>query len=313
LDDNVETMLMNFVKGTGISGLRGMLPSQDGIVRPLLFARKAELIAYADNNGLVYVEDSSNLSDKYNRNFIRLHLIPLLEERYPGVLDNLGNNLGRFREVEALYRKALDRERDRLLEEHGPGFRISVAKLRNSKPIHTIIYELFRPYGFLPAQAGEVEALLDCPSGRWVASATHRLLKDRLWLILTGLPEQATLQVLGAVGDSVSFAGGRIEARAAAPNVDQDPDVAMLDSREVHFPLLVRPWKQGDYFYPLGMRKKKKLARFFIDRKLSLAEKERVWVVESAGRILWVIGHRIDERAKIKDSTPEAVRLSWAH
>lgn len=328
LDDNIETVLMNFFKGTGIAGLRGMLPLQDGLVRPLLFAFKEELAEYAAAQGLSWVEDSSNATDKYSRNFIRHRLVPLLEERYPRVLDNLSNNLTRFREAEALYRQAIDVHRAQLMEYgNGDVRQISVLKLQKASPLGTVIFELLRPYGFTPAQSAGVQALLDSTPGHYVTSGTHRILRDRKMLIISPLPDTSGPAVPSAIrfvpsvldefAAQALFPGGallqvRRTLNAAKPApVPDDPRKAFLDAAHIRYPLILRRWKAGDYFYPLGMRKKKKLSRFFIDSKLSLADKEQVWVLESEGRILWVVGQRIDDRFKITGSTTEVIQLEW--
>ena len=313
LDDNIETLLMNFFKGTGVAGLRGMLPLQDGIVRPLLFARREDLEAYAKEEGLDWVEDSSNATDKYSRNFVRHRLVPLLEERYPRVVDNLADNLSRFREVEVLYRQALEVYQTQLLEKKGPDtWQVSVIRLGKAVPLGTVIYELFRPFGFTPAQSGAIQALLDSPSGRYVSSATHRVLRDRRMLLITPTSESTAPIVLDVGNASIDLPEGTLfHSRIPSAALSEDAQIALLDAAYVHYPLVMRRWKTGDYFYPLGMRKKKKLARFFIDAKLSKVDKEKAWVLESQGRILWVVGRRIDDRFKICPSTKEVIRLEW--
>ena len=313
LDDNIETLLMNFFKGTGVAGLRGMLPLQEGIVRPLLFARREELEAYAKTEGLEWVEDSSNATDKYSRNFVRHRLVPLLEERYPRVIDNLADNLSRFREVEVLYRQALDVYQTQLLEKKSPdAWQVSVVRLGKAVPLGTVIYELFRPFGFTPAQSGAIQALLDSPSGKYVSSATHRVLRDRRMLLITPTSESTAPIVLDEGKASIDLPEGILfHARIPSAALSEDARIALLDAAHVHYPLVLRRWKTGDYFYPLGMRKKKKLARFFIDAKLSKVDKEKAWVLESQGRILWVVGRRIDDRFKICPSTKEVIRLEW--
>jgi tRNA(Ile)-lysidine synthase len=339
LDDNIETMLMNLFKGTGATGLRGMLPFQEQIVRPLLFASREDIEAYATAEGLPHVEDSSNAGDTYTRNFVRHKVLPLLEERFPDVRGNLAANLARFRDLEDLYRQAVTRHLEDLLEPgRGGEWRVAVAKLEKVRPLETILFELLKPFGFTPAQAGEAIALLHTTSGHFVASATHRVIRDRRFLVICAPTDPAVSQVAVEEGQTqVTFPGGTISiavepapvsgnaegtaaanARAASghaapPRLAARPaePLALLDAARVTFPLLLRRWKAGDYFYPLGMAKKKKLARFFIDNKLSLADKEKVWVLESGGRILWVVGHRIDDRCKVTAATSRVLRLEW--
>ena len=313
LDDNIETMVMNFFRGTGISGLRGMLPRQGGVVRPLLFADRATLQQFAAESGLAWVEDSSNESDKYTRNFFRHQILPLVEHAYPSALHNLGENLGRFREIEVIYREAIDRQKKSLQEYRGSEIHIPVLKLKKTAPLPTLLHELFAPYGFTVRQMDAIAALLDCPSGKYVCSSTHRLLKDRQSLILSPLHSGETATIVIEQKDSaVDYPGGALYLqwlREVAGQPSPESSVACLDAKDIIFPLVLRRWRPGDYFYPLGMRKKKKLARFLIDQKLSLAEKEKVWVLETNKKIVWVVGRRIDDRFRVTEKTREVLRI----
>lgn len=316
LDDNIETLLMNFFKGTGIAGLHGILPEQGGIVRPLLFAGKEELKRFALDQALAWVEDSSNQSDKYSRNYFRQQVVPLVERLYPGALGNLGENISRFREIETLYRQSVDKHKEKLLERRGEEVHIPVLKLKKSAPLHTLVYEIIHEFGFSPRQVDEVVRLLDSGSGKWLASATHRILKNRMWLIISPLdPTVAANILVGSVGDKINYEGGALALallpvkETDMPGLEHNKNIALLDAADIQFPLLLRKWRQGDYFYPLGMRKKKKLGRFFIDNKLSRADKEKVWVIEMDKKIIWVVGQRIDDRCRITAGTREVLKI----
>jgi len=313
LDDNIETMLMHFFRGTGIHGLRGMLPKQGQIVRPLLFARKQELKKFATEHNLNWVEDSSNALDKYSRNYFRNQLIPLVQNIYPEAENNLAANLRRFAEMEQLYEQALALHKKKLLEYKGEEVHISILKLQKSEPLHSVVYEIISDFGFSAGQVDEVIKLLGSESGRYVQSATHRIIKNRRWLIIAAAKaEQAQTLVIDADEDRIVFENGALAfAQVNSKNVQMvnDPAIALIDQNTVQFPLLLRKWKKGDYFYPLGLKKKKKLARFFIDQKLSMTDKEKVWVLESNKKILWVVGLRIDDRFKITGSTKQVLRV----
>jgi len=316
LDDNIETLLMNFFKGTGIAGLRGILPRQGDVVRPLLFTGRAVLQQFALEAGLNWMEDSSNQSDKYTRNYFRHRVIPLIGEVYPAALHNLAENIGRFREIEYIYRQAIDGQLKKLLEHRGNEVFIPVLKLKQSAPLTTLVYEMITPYGFSAQQTTAVIALLDSGSGKYVSSATHRILRNRNWLIVSPLLTTEAANILvEAAGASVVFAGGGLVLQnlsvSELPEDLGDNWVAWLDAADIQFPLLLRKWQAGDYFYPLGMRKKKKLARFFIDSKLSLADKEKVWVLEMNKKIVWVVGMRIDDRFRIGEGTKQVLKVEW--
>jgi tRNA(Ile)-lysidine synthase len=313
LDDNIETMLMHFFRGTGIHGLRGMLPKQAHIVRPLLFARRQEIKQFATEHNLTWVEDSSNASDKYSRNYFRNQLIPLVQKIYPEVENNLANNLRRFADMEELYEQAVVQHKKKLLEQKGGEVHISVLKLKKAQPLNALIYEIIKMYGFSSAQIDEVIKLLDSESGRYVQSATHRIIKNRRWLIVApAQSEQAQNLVIDEDESKVVFENGELvfeQLNGKNVQVINDSAIALIDKGELQFPLLLRKWKKGDYFYPLGLNKKKKLARFFIDQKLSLTDKEKVWVVESNKKIVWVVGLRIDDRFKLTEATKQVLKI----
>jgi tRNA(Ile)-lysidine synthase len=316
LDDNIETLLMNFFKGTGITGLRGILPRQGAVVRPLLFTGRAALQQFALDAGLTWAEDSSNLSDKYTRNYFRHQVIPLIEAVYPGAVQNLAGNIGRFREIADVYREAIDQRLKKLLEHRGNEVFVPVLKLKQSGPLATLVYEMITPYGFSAQQTAAVIALLDSGSGKYVCSATHRILRNRSWLIISPLQTIEAGNILVEAADAtVQYEQGELGLQvlpvSELPGDIGGNTIAWLDAADIQFPLLLRRWQTGDYFYPLGMRKKKKLARFFIDSKLSLADKEKVWVLEMNKKIIWVVGMRIDDRFRIGDGTKQVLKIEW--
>lgn len=308
LDDNIETLLMNFFKGTGIAGLRSMLPLTNKVRRPLLFARRGDLENYATAAGISWVEDSSNLADKYSRNFFRHQLIPLVEQVYPQALNNLADNLHRFRDIEKLYQLSVDRLTKSLIVEKGDELHIPVEKIRLSPAIKTIVFEIIRPFGFSAPQSDEVLKLLDSQTGKYILSGTHRILKNRNWLIISPIElSEKSAYIIEEIPAEINFPIGRLSIRESTPGDKEikqaDNMIAFLDASDIVFPLILRKWKMGDYFYPLGMRKKKKIARFLIDLKKSKGEKENTWVLESAKRIIWIVGLRIDDRFKIIPSS----------
>ena len=313
-NDNIETLLINFFKGTGISGLRGILPKHGNIIRPLLFAKKEELIEFAKENNLSYVEDSSNVSDKYTRNYFRNQLIPSVQKVFPQVEDNLLNNIQRFKDIETLYQQSIELHKKKLLEKKGEEIHIPVLKLFKSDPLPTIVYEIIKDFGFTSNQTEDVIKLLNSDSGKYVQSHTHKIIKNRNWLIITSSLTTVAENILIEEEDKVvEFLNGKLEMKqisAAGYKLSGSESIAQLDSDEIKFPLLLRKWKQGDYFYPLGMKKKKKLSRFFIDQKLSLTEKENIWVLEMNKKIIWIVGKRIDERFKITPKTKNILKIS---
>ncbi len=322
-NDNIETLLMNFFKGTGIKGLQGILPKQGKIIRPLLFAKREEIEVFNKENNLDFVEDSSNLSDKYTRNFFRHQLIPSIEKVFPQAEDNLIRNTERFADVEVLYQQSISLHKRKLLEQKGNEIHIPVLKLLKSKPLKTIIYEIIKEYGFTAHQTDEVISLLKSESGKYISSGTHKIIKNRVWLIISPVNTLEANHILINENDKeVTFEAGKIklkipnqEVRINEPGregvISKINEMATLDAAKITFPILLRKWKQGDYFYPLGMQKKKKLSRFFIDQKISITDKEKIWVLESNKRIIWIIGKRIDDRFKITDKTKKMLTIAF--
>jgi tRNA(Ile)-lysidine synthase len=314
-DDNNETLLMNFFRGTGLHGLTGIPETNGYIRRPLLGFDKEELMAFAAEHKLEFVEDSSNESSKYTRNFFRNELIPAISNVYPQVKQNLQDNINRFRESEKLYLYAVNELKKKLCRSKGAEVHIPVKQLLMLDN-RALVYEIIREYGFGEKQVEELYKLTSSESGKYIDSPSlqYRIIKHRHWLIIS--PVQSTASATIAISSedrSVVFEAGTIHLQASDDGDRQPPlslNEAWLDQRLMSYPLILRKWKTGDYFYPLGMKKKKKLSRFFIDLKMSKADKEKVWVLETNKRIAWVIGYRIDDRFKLSPATRTVIKCS---
>jgi tRNA(Ile)-lysidine synthase len=310
-NDNVETLIINLFKGTGISGLHGIPETNGIIIRPLLFATRTDIVAYKDAHHIPFREDESNATDKYLRNAVRHHIIPAIEGLFPDAVAHAHATIKRLTAAEMLYDKAIAQERKKLMEQRGKDFYIPVLKLQKREPLETLCYELFTPYGFIPAQLPHIIQLLTTDSGHYISSATHRIIRDRDFLIITTLPTTKTdFITISSVPCVVDTLNGQFSfsIHKKPEKISKAPNCAYIDLSQITFPIYLRRWRQGDYFYPLGMgMKKKKLSKFFIDTKLPLHEKEHVWVIESHKRIVWVAGMRLDERFKVKDNTREVL------
>jgi len=313
LDDNIETLLMHFFRGTGIAGLRAIPVAQGKIVRPLLFAKKVELEAYAASHHVQWVEDSSNETDKYSRNYFRHQVIPVVQKIFPQVIGNLASNIERFRDIELLYLQSITLHKKKLLEQRGEEIHIPVLKLKKSEPLQAICYEIIKDYGFTSAQLPELIDLLDSDSGKYIHSFTHRIIKNRNWLIIAPKHHsESELILIEAADHPVPFSLGTLHLQflhAENYKLQSLATIAQLDATDIRFPLILRKWKKGDYFYPLGMTKKKKLARFLIDEKVSKTVKEKTWVIEMNKKIIWIVGTRIDNRFKITPQTKHILKI----
>lgn len=309
-DDNIETVLMNICRGTGIKGLSGIPTIQSKIIRPLLFARKEQILQYATEQKLQWVEDSSNATDKYSRNFFRHNVLPLIKEVYSSADENIIANIEKWKDVETIYNLYIKQQKEKLFEVKESEIHIPILKLQKLSPLSSIIYEIISCYHFTSAQVDDVIQLMKADNGKYISSSSHRIIKNRKWLILAPLQtKDAQHFIIDENDNEIFFADKKMKILFSNDaNILQDLNIACLDAKHIRFPLIVRKWKQGDYFYPLGMTKKKKISRFLIDLKLSTTEKENIWLLESNKKIIWVIGYRIDNRFKLTDSSTKKIK-----
>ncbi len=322
-DDNNETLLMNFFRGTGLHGLTGIPASNNYIRRPLLGFSKDELVAFAKEQQLAFVEDSSNQSSKYTRNFFRNELIPAISNVYPQVNENLQHNINRFKEIEKLYQYSVSELKKKLCRQKGKECHIPVKQLM-AFDNRALIYEIISGFGFSEKQVEEVVKLADSDSGKYIQSplSSYRIIKHRHWFIISPVETFESANIIIEENDKeILFLLGKLRIDKST-NISFDKPVSyrvsthnsndsiLVDQKKIQFPLLLRKRKTGDYFYPLGMKKKKKLNRFLIDQKLSAIAKENVWVLESNQRIIWVVGYRLDERFKMEATTKESLKIS---
>lgn len=312
-DDELETFFINIIRGTGIGGLHGIPVKRNKIVRPLLFASRANIEAYVIKHKLKYRADSSNASDKYLRNKLRHQVIPILKDMNPNLETTIGKNIERIQQVEQLYRQTIKEKKQTLFSTKGQAIHIDIKKLKACKPVEVFIYELLKPYGFNETSCKDVvHALTSSDSGQQYYSATHRLLKNRSHLIISPrLNSVRKKYVVAATTKKIieplilSFSKVKVQAYQL-PTL---PAIASLDYDKLKFPLVIRGWEKGDAFRPLGMKTNKKLSDFFIDNKLSLVEKENTWLLISGQDIVWVIGQRVDDRYKITEETKHIYRI----
>jgi len=314
-DDNIETLMMNFFRGTGLHGLEGIPVMHQYIRRPLLPFWKEELVLFAKENKLEFVEDSSNQSVKYTRNLFRNEIIPLISKVYPQVKTNLQDNINRFNEIQRLYQISVDEIKKKLCKIKNDEVHIPIKQFM-AYHNRALIFEIISGYGFTERQVDEVIKLAEAGSGKFIQSPStpHRIIKFRNWFIISKerAADANTIVIEEGVKNvqcsmfNVQFSSIQISnLKSQISN-----SIACIDADEITFPLILRKWKQGDYFYPLGMKKKKKLARFFIDQKLSKTEKEKAWVIEMNKKIVWVVGMRIDDRFKVTEKTKKIFKIS---
>jgi tRNA(Ile)-lysidine synthase len=233
----------------------------------------------------------------------------------PAVEQNMMENLRRFREVEELYQQSISRYKKNLVELKNGEVHIPVLKWKNIRPLESNTYEIIKEYGFSAHQAKEVMRLFDSETGKHIRSSTHRILKNRNWMIISENRAETSGIVLIEDNERITrFDAGTIECKKLPADnikIPDSPGTVLVDLEEIVFPLLLRKPKPGDYFYPLGMEKKKKLNRFLSDLKLSVPQKENTWVLEMNKKIIWVVNRRIDNRFKIKSGTKRILQLRF--
>lgn len=313
--DSVETVLMNLVRGTGIRGLGGIRPKNGYVVRPLLAVSRSEILDWLAEQQLSYVTDSTNLSDAYTRNFIRLRVLPLLEELNPSVKAAIARTADHLAETEAIYLHVVEKARRELLEED---FRIPIARLMEYPSPATILYELLKPYGFTRQVADDVFRSLTGESGKMFYSPDYRLLKDREYLLLSPVKKEEEQEYTFTADDIVEeIWRGPVELSFFKSVITtdfcfrKDKHIAYFDYDKLSFPLTLRKWKEGDWFIPFGMKGRKKLSDYFSDHKFSRMDKEQTWLLCSGENILWIVGERSDNRYCIDKTTKSVLVVNF--
>ncbi len=305
-DDLIETFFLNLSRKTGIKGLTGIKEKSGYLIRPLLLAGREEIEQYAAQNYLDYREDSTNNEVVYQRNFLRHKILPLFNELNPAFKKNLLASIDNLRDAEQVYTSVLNRDKEEVVEETNDEMRIDIEKLRTTEFPHLLLLEVLSPLHFNPSVIDEVVQSLESEPGKQFFSATHRLVKDRAFLFVAPIKEQGEQLYYIEETDMELFEPVQlsIEKTAAAGfKIVKSPDVACIDLDTIQFPLLIRKWKQGDYFQPLGMQGMKKISDFFIDQKIPLHEKENTWLLCSGKKIVWIVGQRLDDRFKVTNKT----------
>jgi tRNA(Ile)-lysidine synthase len=309
LNDNVETFLLNLVRGTGLSGLTGMSPRTGDIIRPLLFTTREEITSFATAQGIGYREDSSNAEIKYTRNRIRHRVITELEKVNPGVLSAVTDTMKHLSSASAIIEVYISQLGSRIFRSSGDTTEADISSFTSLSPLEPHIFELFRPYGLSPKQTGEVMTLLNAGTGKSVYTSTHRLLNNRGRIIITPRKEEVREEYRFSSIDEMRISGLFSDLRITEPTDEALPAThltASLDLELVSFPVTVRHWKPGDRFMPLGMKQMKKISDFLIDLKVPVTKKEQVLLLISGTEVMWVMGYRIDDRYRV---TPRTERI----
>lgn len=308
-DDNLETFLINFTRGTGLEGLTGISVQNDKIIRPLLFLTRTEIDSYAKEHDIQWREDSSNASDKYVRNKIRHHLIPILKELNPTFMTSFSKTEKYLQESAAMVEDATIMIYQQVAREEGDQIHFDLNKLRQLPNYQSYLYQWLKEFGFTAWE--DIYDLVESQSGKQVFAKDFRLLKDRDSLIVYPIKE---------LESRVEFFVKENETEVNVPlnlTLCKVTDISITSNRTIFvdqdlliYPLVIRTWKTGDDFMPFGMNgKSKKVSKLFKDEKLSLIEKENTWLLCSNDQIVWIIGMRADNRFRTGMTTKNTLKI----
>ncbi len=316
-DDVLETILLNLVRGTGLTGLKGVPVRQGRIIRPLWFADRAQIETYAQDRGISWREDSSNSSDKYHRNRLRHQVVPVLKQINPNLLETLQTTVARLRSADGLV-DALVRRSWHLLAEFRPeGIFLSIGQLLLLDEWEYQLSEWLKPYGFQYAQLEDILRAVRLDGfGQQFYSTTHQLIRDRDFLIIQ-IKQTASAQALvleAMPADSLSISEQYELYFEFIPYSDgfqipADANIACLDATRIQWPLTIRVWQNGDRFRPLGVKGNQTVGNFLTNRKATVAERQAAQVLVSDDRIAWLIGYRPDDHFRITDQTQTILKI----
>jgi len=313
-DDQLETVLLNLARGTGIHGLTGIPEKSGKVIRPLLFATKKELIDFARKFEIEWREDASNEQQKYYRNKIRMKAIPVLEEINPSLEKGFMNTLQKLKTVRWVYDKFLSSLKSEILVKKNRSYLVDKKRVEafgeNAK---ILLFEILKDFGF---NLNQIRNLFDNwnTSGRMFYSDAWKLVDDRKFLIIDRKAKSEVMEFVIREKDKkvITPQGIFLIDRIRRPrNLRTDKKVILLDYDKLKYPLVLRHWKAGDKFQPLGMKGKKKLSDFMIDEKIPVNLKERAMVLESKNGIIWVVGMRPDDRFKVRPESKQILKVTY--
>lgn len=316
INDSIETFFINMLRGTGLRGLTGINAQVGRIVRPLMFATRRDIHDFAVAHRIPFREDSSNRSTKYLRNKVRLGLVPMLKEINPQFTTIMRRNISRLSQAQEFVTASMEMIKHQVVEEQAGIYTLYIDRIDESLPRNFIIYEILSAqFGF----KGDVVDLLchaldNEATGKRFYSRNWVAVIDRHKIVVAAISEDDDCEMLVDRNMIRSYAGGSVLFYEYCDidfieTLDMGDNVALLDADKLQFPLKVRRWREGDWFIPLGMSGRKKLSDYLIDKKVSLVEKSRQFVLVSGDDIVWVIGRRLDDRFCITKSTENVLKV----
>ena len=310
-NDNLETFIINLTRGTGLEGFTGIPPINNKSVRPLLNFSRDDITMFAIKNEITWREDRSNASIKYVRNKVRHKILPILKEINPHLLESFQKTLENLNESKTIIDEAIKNISEDILIFENDCIKIDLQKLKKLNNKKAYLYQVLNQYGF--TEWNDLVDLIDAQPGKQVFSITHRLLKDRKYLILTTINEDLVAKKLFIInqGTTIITQPLSISFEPTSNDYSKESNEILVDNDLLKYPLFVRKWSYGDYICPVGMNGSKKLSQLFKDKKLSLIDKENIWLLTDADdKIIWVVGLRQDRRFSIQESTKNRLKIA---
>tara|TARA_R110001632_G_scaffold18408_1_gene57018 strand:- start:6712 stop:8025 length:1314 start_codon:yes stop_codon:yes gene_type:complete len=310
-NDNLETFIINLTRGTGLEGFTGIPPINNKSIRPLLKFSRDVITMFAIKNGIVWREDRSNATIKYIRNKVRHKVLPILQEINPHLLESFQKTLENLNESKTIIDDTIKNVSSTILIYESDVIKIDIKKLNKLKNKKAYLYQILHSYGF--TEWNDVVDLIESQPGKQVFSKTYRLLKDRNFLILTTINKDvlAKKPFLIKQGTEKITSPISISMLETFDDIPENKNEIIVDKDLLKYPLSVRKWGYGDYLCPIGMTGSKKLSQLFKDKKLSLIDKEKIWILCNADNtIIWVIGMRQDSRFAGNQSTNNRLKIS---
>ncbi|MDR2684819.1 MAG: tRNA lysidine(34) synthetase TilS [Prevotellaceae bacterium] len=312
-NDLAETVLLNLVRGTGIRGLAAMKPKREKIVRPLLCVNRSEIISYAQKTMLLFQTDKTNSDINFPRNRIRHNILPEMEKINPAAVEKFSQFSDFMTDTIALYNSGLEKIIKNILFDKNNIIHIDIPRLLNSPAPKTVLYEILKNYGFNFDNVENIYKNLKSHSGKIFLSDKYKIIKDRHFLLLSALKnidnQQFTIEENMLSIEKPLKMRFEILKRKEIKSLKTTTNVALLDYEKIVFPLVLRHWRAGDSFKPLGAKGFQKISDFFINKHFNLIEKEQTWLMFSAEKLAWVVGHRLDDRFKINSKTRKVMKI----
>ncbi len=314
LNDNIETVLSRWAKGGGLDHLTGIPVKNEKVIRPLLFATREEIQSFAAEKNIKWREDSSNASDDYQRNFIRHEVIPKLKEINPSLEETFNNSLEKIQGAYEIMQRGLGQLKDSITRSEGERLLLDKNLLKMLQHPAFVCYEWLRPFGFDWDRCVQLVNAIDAQPGKQFSSSTHLAVIDREHIIVSPIKEMMTEIFIEEGQDKAALGPWILKLKTGnGKTIQAKRETGSFDRGKIKFPMLWRKWRHGDSFSPLGLGGNKKVSDFLIDEKISLTDKNDVTVLESGGEIVWIVGHRVDDRFKVTTQSKSVLEIAVVH